>query len=182
MEDQLLLEQFSMGNQSVFKQIFETYYRLLCGFARKFIPDVNLCEDLVQEAFLGLWRKRVEIENFNAIKSYLYSSVRNACLNHLRHENVKNRNEEEIKELSSGWYAEDSILEEEVHTQIHESIKELSPQIRKIILMAMNGHTNPEIARKVNISVNTIKTLKKRGYRFLRSKLKGIHWLLLLLL
>ncbi|WP_421918828.1 RNA polymerase sigma-70 factor [Marinifilum sp.] len=182
MENQLLFKQLSEGNRVVFKKIFEEYYRPLCGFSKRFIADAEVCDDLVQESFLGLWNKRTEIDNYKAIKSYLYSSVRNACLNYLRHEDVKQKSEEDIKSLSSDWYSEDSILEEEVHSQIYEAIKKLSPQSRKIIIMTMNGLTNPEIAEELDVSLNTIKTLKKRGYTFLREKLKGIHWVLLLLL
>lgn len=180
--DLLLIKQLSEGNRSVFKRIFEDYYRPLCGFSRKFIDDNDICDDLVQEAFLELWHKRKEISNFKAIKSYLYSSVRNASLNYLRHELVKNKNETEILALSSDWYYEDSIIEEEVNSEIYEAIKELSPQSRKVIVMTMNGLTNPEIAAELEISINTVKTLKKRCYKFLRDRLKGIHWVLLLLL
>ncbi|PCH70172.1 MAG: RNA polymerase subunit sigma-24 [Bacteroidales bacterium] len=182
MENELLLSQLEDGNRMVFKSIFEDYYRPLCGFSRKFIDDSDVCDDIVQESFLGLWNKRSEISSYNAIKSYLYSSVRNASLNHLRHMDVRNKNEEEIKILSSDWYSEDSLIEEEVHAQIYEAIKDLSPQSRKVIIMTMNGLTNPEIASELNVSVNTIKTLKQRGYQFLRDRLKGIHWILLLLL
>ena len=182
MEKQLLLKQLSQGNRVVFKKIFEEYYRPLCGFSRKFIDDAEVCDDLVQESFLALWNKRTEIESYNAIKGYLYSSVRNACLNYLRHQSVKQKSHENIRALSSEWYTEDTIIEEKVHFQIYEAIKELSPQSRKIILMTMNGLTNPEMAEELDISVNTVKTLKKRSYEFLRGKLKGIHWMLLLLL
>lgn len=181
-DDKLLIKQLSEGNRLVFKRIFEDYYRPLCGFSRKFIPDSDVCDDIVQESFLGLWNKRTEISSFNVIKSYLYTSVRNACLNHLRHQNVKDKSEAEVMALSSDWYMEDSIVEEEVHSEIYEAIKDLSPQSRKVVVMTMNGLTNPEIAADLGVSVNTVKTLKKRGYQFLRERLKGIHWILLLLL
>ena len=181
-DDKLLIKQLAEGNRLVFKRIFEDYYRPLCGFSKKFIADTDVCDDIVQESFVGLWNKRQEISSFNAIKSYLYSSVRNACLNYLRHQNVRDKSESEILALSSDWYLEDSIVEEEVHSEIYEAIKDLSPQSRKVIVMTMNGLTNPEIAADMEVSVNTVKTLKQRGYKFLRGRLKGIHWVLLLLL
>lgn len=180
--DSLLIKQLAEGNRLVFKKIFEDYYHLLCGFSKNFVSDYAVCDDIVQESFLGLWDKKAEIENFNAVKSYLYSSVRNACLNYLRHQSVKDKNEANIIALSSEWYMEDSIIEEEVHSQIYEAIKDLSPQSRKVVVMTMNGLTNAEIAADLSVSINTVKTLKKRGYEFLRSRLKGIHWVLLLLL
>jgi RNA polymerase sigma-70 factor (ECF subfamily) len=181
-ENRLLIKQFNEGNRVIFKRIFEDHYRPLCGFSNKFIDDIDVCDDIVQEAFLGLWNHKEQIVDMRAIKSYLYSSVRNACLNYLRHENVKNKREADIIALSSEWYFEDTIVEEEVYNQIYEAIKDLTPQGRKVVIMTMNGLTNPEIAADLDVSINTVKTLKKRAYEHLRTKLKGVHWLLLLLL
>ena len=183
MEDNtFLLQQLAKGNRIVFKQLFEEYYHPLNGFAKKFISDSDVCNDIVQESFVGLWAKRKDISNPSAIKSYLYTSVRNGSLNHLRSEQMKNKNEDKVIALSSDWYYEDSLLEEEVHSQIYEAIKDLPTQSRRVIVMAMNGSTNVEIAEDLNVSINTVKTLKKRAYEFLRERLKGIHWVLLLLL
>jgi RNA polymerase sigma-70 factor (ECF subfamily) len=177
-----LLQQLGKGNKVVFKHLFEDYYHPLRGFAKKFIEDNDVCNDIVQDAFVGLWDKRNELSISSAIKSYLYSSVRNSCLNHLRHEDVKNRNEASLMALSSDWYCEDSLLEEEVHTQIYEEIKDLPERTRDVILMALNGAANADIATELDVSINTVKTLKQRGYKILRERLKGIHWVLLLLL
>ncbi len=179
--DIFLLKQLAKGNSIVFKRLFEAYYHPLHGFAKKFINNNDICNDIVQESFVGLWSKRKEISNPNAIKSYLYSSVRYASLNFLRNEEIKSRNCEQILILSLDCYYEDSLLEEEVHAQIYKAIKELSPQARKVIVLAMNGSKNAEIAEDLGISVNTVKTLKKRGYKFLRKSLKGISWIFLFL-
>jgi RNA polymerase sigma-70 factor (ECF subfamily) len=136
----------------------------------------------VQDAFIGLWERREELLSSDAIKSYLYSTVRNLSLNYLRREDMKKRNESNLLALSSDWYFQDSLLKEEVHSQIYEEIKKLSPRSREIIILAMNGASNEDIASQLGISVNTVKTHKLRGYNVLRERLKGIHWLLLLLL
>ena len=180
--DHLLIRQLREGNRLVFKKLFEHYYNPLRGFSGKFVDDSAACDDLVQEAFVGLWNKREQISDGRAIKSYLYSTVRNACLNYLRHEKVKTKNQDDILALSSDWYFEDSSIEEEVHAEIYEAIKDLSPQSRRVVVLSMNGLSNPEIAEELDVSLNTIKTLKKRAYQSLRERLKGMHWVLLLLL
>ncbi len=181
-EDILLIKQLRSGNKLVFKQMFEQYYYPLRGFSGKFISDEGACDDIVQEAFLGLWNKRKEIQNGNAVKGYLYSSVRNACLNYLRHENVKKKFEQLEQDPYAGSEIEDAFLVEEVHAEIYKSIKELPPQSRRVVLLSVDGLANPEIAEEMEVSVNTVKTLKKRAYQALRSKLKGVHWIMLLLL
>ncbi|RXQ88052.1 RNA polymerase sigma-70 factor [Ancylomarina salipaludis] len=180
--DRLMIMQLREGNRLVFKKMFDQYYRPLRGFAKKYIDEDATSDDLVQEAFLGLWRSREQISDFSAIKSYLYTAVRNNCLNHLRHEKVKSKNQSEILSLSTDEYFDDAVIEEEVYAEVYEAIKELSPQSRRIVVMSMNGLSNPEIAAELEVSVNTVKTLKKRAYQFLRERLKGAHWVLFLLL
>jgi RNA polymerase sigma-70 factor (ECF subfamily) len=177
-----LLQQLAKGNKAVFKQLFDEYYYPLYGFTKKFVDDKDVCKDIVQDAFVGFWERREELLSSEAIKSYLYSTVRNLSLNYLRREDMKKRNESNLLALSSDWYFQDSLLKEEVHSQIYEEIEKLSPRSREIILLAMNGVSNEDIASQLDISVNTVKTHKLRGYNVLRERLKGIHWLLLLLL
>ena len=56
----------------------------------------------------------------------------------------------------------------------------MSEQARRIVLQTMEGASNAEIAERLEISVNTVKTLKLRAYRILRERLKGVQWLLFL--
>ena len=77
---------------------------------------------------------------------------------------------------------EEFILEEEVHAMVYDAIKDLSERSRRVVILTMEGLSNPEIAKELGVSVNTVKTIKLRAYRVLRERLKGIQWLLLLLL
>ena len=54
---------------------------------------------------------------------------------------------------------------------LHEAIKTLPRQAEKVIILALNGYKNEEIAQELGVSVNTIKTQKKRAYHALREKL-----------
>ena len=65
---------------------------------------------------------------------------------------------------------------------LYVAIDQLPPQTRNVILLNLEGKTSPEVAEELGISVNTVKTIKLRAYRVLRERLKGIQWLLLLLL
>ena len=76
----------------------------------------------------------------------------------------------------------DVLIEEEFFRQIHVTINNLTPERRKVILFTMEGLTNREIAEKVGVSVNTVKTLKIKAYRILRDELGMVVFLLLLLL
>ena len=74
----------------------------------------------------------------------------------------------------------DIALEEEVNRLVYDAVAALPEQSRRVVLLTMEGVPNPEIAERLNISMNTVKTLKMRAYRMLRERLKGIQWILLL--
>ena len=57
---------------------------------------MRLLKISVQDAFLKVWEKRADFYFVAAIKSFLYMSVRNACLDYLRHQKVQRRNEPEL--------------------------------------------------------------------------------------
>lgn len=181
MDESQVFNKFKKGDKQVYKNMFDKYFMALKGFAKRFVHDDAVCDDIVQDAFIGLYNKRAEIQNLNAVKSYLYSGVRNGCLNYLRNDKIKLTHHEHIQELSSPWYSENYIIEE-VHAVLYKAIKDLTKAQREVVVMSMNGLSNSDIAEDLDVSINTVKTLKKRAYAELRSKLKGIHWVLLFLL
>ncbi len=64
---------------------------------------------------------------------------------------------------------------------MQQALSELSEQERLVTLRWMNGSSNTEIAEDINVSVNTVKTVKKRAYTKLREQLKGLEWVLVYL-
>lgn len=118
----------------------------------------------------------------SAAKSFLYSSVRNSCLNHLEHNKVKIKHAKYTRyELLNGSEINNRIIEEETHRLIYNAIKELPAQCRKVLLLSINGLKNNEIAEDLKISENTVKTQKKIAYKQLKIKLKDIYPLIGLL-
>lgn len=165
----------------VFKEIFNRYYLPVKSYAFHFVEDDETIEDFVQDAFLKVWEKREDFYYVAAIKSFLYMSVKNACLDYLRHQKVQRRNEPELVMWLTEEGKEEFLLEEEVHAMVYDAIKDLSEQSRRVVIMTMEGASNLEIAKELHVSVNTVKTIKLRAYRVLRERLKGLQWLLLLL-
>jgi len=170
-----LLKQLRAGENIAFENIFNSFFPALCSFATTYVHDHSVSEDVVQEVFIALWNNR---ENFNdplSLKSFLYTSVRNKCLNFIKHQNVANKHlEASEKELESELVFFDHLIEEETHRLIYNAIDELPPHCKKILLLSLNGLTNPEIADQLNISINTVKTQKAIAYKQLRIKLKDL--------
>ncbi len=180
--EDVFIKKFRAGNGSVFKEIFDNYYLPMKSYGFQYVENDEMVEDFVQDAFLKVWEKREDFYFVAAIKSFLYMSVRNACLDYLRHQKVQRRNEPELILWLTEEGEEEFVLEEEVHAMVYDAIKDLSERSRRVVIMTMEGLSNPEIAKELGISVNTVKTIKLRAYRMLRERLKGVQWLLLLLL
>lgn len=163
------------------KNIFDRFYFSLCSFAYRYVQDNDLVEDFVQEAFMKLWERRWEMKQLFEVKGFLFVIVKNLCLDHLKHQKVKARNEELLQqEFESSEEFSGHILEKEVDGLLYEALKELPERSRQIVIMTMKGLGNEKIAEDLSISINTVKTLKLRSYQVLRKKLTGVQWMILL--
>jgi RNA polymerase sigma factor (sigma-70 family) len=80
-----------------FKRLFDEHYQPLCNFAFRIIPDMDMVEDVVQDAFVKIWQKGDTIDIDQNIKSYLYTMTKNNCLEIIRREGIGRKAAEEIK-------------------------------------------------------------------------------------
>ena len=179
--DNVTVKNIRKGNKEAFKQVFDTYFTALCSFGNRYISDRSVVEDMVQDVFISFWEKRQDFDHINAVKAFLYTSVRNKCLNQLKHQLVIQKNEKElIHELESEQFFANHIIEEEVFNQLTTEIRNLPKSSQEIMILVLNGLTNPEIANELNISVNTVKTQKKIAYSKLKNSIGPIMGAILL--
>ena len=176
------IQGLTVGDRKVYQQIFDTFYHSLCLFTHRFIDDLSVCEDCVQEAFISLWDNREEMASAAHVKSFLYQVSRNNALNHLKHERVKSEYMAKgVQELESQVCFINYVIEEEAERILAETEQELAPKCREIFKLAMQGKDNEEIARLLGVSENTVKTQKKIAYKKLKQKIAEVTKLLLLL-
>lgn len=171
------INSFRKGNQKAFQYIFTELYASICLFANKFLNNKDEAEDTVQEVFIELWNQRIKFENINQVKAFLYLSVKNKCLNIIKHLNIKQNYINEFKnESEQEEFFEENLIKAEVISQLIRAINNLPEQRKKIILLNLQGLKNPEIAEDLNISVNTVKLQKKIAYKHLREKLGNLFF------
>ncbi len=170
-------------DKKIFDKIYDQYYKGLVGFAYSFLNDQISSEDIVQDLFCYLWEKKLSFTNSVSLKSYLYKSIQNNCLNLLRHQKIANKySEEQLKILETEEDLQKRILTEEVYRLLYQGIEGLSEKRKNVIILGMKGYRNEEIAEMLEISKNTVKTHKKVGYQMLREKMKDHELLLFILL
>lgn len=165
----------SLPAGKVLEQLFKAFYPRLCHFSFQIVKDKVKAEDLVQEAFIKYWNHREEISSHDiAVKNFLYSTVRNASLNLIRHDRVvRDYLEQQDPSPIEEFNIIHSMIRSEVLAEIYEALETLPASCQRISRMGyLEGMKNNEIARKLGISINTVKTQKQRGLQLLRLILK----------
>lgn len=176
-ENNLILS-IKNGDKQSFKELFNDYYPMLCVFAEKYHKNPAVCKDVSQEAFLKYWENRENFTEIRPVKSYLYTVTKNSLLNIIKKEKLSDSNGE-ITNLDSDIYFRDNLVEQETYYIVRKAVEHLPDQMKNIIKLSMRGIKNPEIATQLNISVNTVHSLKKRAYKKLREELIELYYVLL---
>ncbi len=159
-------------NSPSFKEIFERLFPPMCALAGRILNDKDKAQDIAQEAFVKLWQKcDEEFNDENALRAYLYVLVKNACISSIRKEKRNQTTEiEEGLSISEKDFLNE-ILREETYMLLRDAINDLSQQASKVITLALKGFSNQDIAEDLGVTLNTIKTVKKRAYKTLRERL-----------
>ena len=173
------------GSAPILEQLFKDLYSRLVYFCYQLIGDKENAEDLVQEAFVTYWNLKEEIAPDKiAIKSFLYTTVRNASFNFKRHNKVvKGYLEKHNVSISDEQTIMHSMIRSEVLAELYEAINTLPESCRKISHMSfLQSKKNQEIANELGISINTVKTQKQRALQLLRLRVSPDIFTVLLLL
>ena len=164
------------------KQLFETLFRShfgeLCGFSTKYVGDT--AKDIVHEVFIMIWEKFDSLSADTNYKSYLFTSVRNRCLNYIR-DNKKHSDLDAILEIAAATN-DDNIETIELAEQIEDGLDLLPEKCREIFeLSRIEDLKYAAIAERLNISVKTVEGQMSKALRILRDHLSEFLIVLLIL-
>ena len=170
-----IAEKIKKGDLSSFEKLFRHYYQALCGYANTYLNDMDLAEEFVQDVFTILWERREAIDIETSLQSYIYKSVKNKCLMHLRHEKVKKTHAKQLEEMynsTSNKTAEVSGMFE-LQDIINKTLNLLPDRCRKIFTMnRFEGLKYKEIAEYMSLSIKTIEADMGRALKVFRDALK----------
>lgn len=162
---------FSINRKDIFERLFSDYYEILVCYAQKYTKREDIAEDIVQDVFASLWEENRIFPSQANFRSFLYISIRNAAFDYLRHQNVESRYIEEAL-TANRFLSDDSFQKEEVFRLLFKQIDLLPERCREIFLLHLEGYDNDAIAKKLSLSIETVKTQKKRAMKTLRNNLK----------
>src|SRR5665648_21909 len=182
-----IVENSISDEEQAFELLFRRYYLRLCGFANKFIANTPESEEIVQEVFLNIWKKRDQLQLNNEIRPYLFKSVQNLCFNFIEHqkvvENYYSVIEVVYKNQAEDFNTYESVLYNEFQAKAETAIESLPEQCRRIFKMSrQDGLKYTEIAEKLGISVKTVETQMSRALSKLKTELRDYLAILLICL
>lgn len=159
-----------------FEKLFRTYYATLVTFAAGMVGSTDAAEDLVQEVFIAIWRRRAEIPPDKVARAYLYKAVRHRALNALRHDRVARESAATSEHSFVVPSAEDDFMHAEAESAMMAAISRLPERARLMFTLSRDeGLTYAEIAGVTGVSVKTVETQMGRALRALRESLAGFQ-------
>ena len=171
--DRALLQRLREGDKAAFDSIFRDWYAALVRAAETMLRDRAAAEEIVQDVMLELWRRRESLDPTGSPKAYLYQSMRNRALNHLRHLQVQRRADLRMDwEESRDANAPSELVAQEMRVALQQALDGLSPRCRSIFEMSrVRGLKYTEIAEALDISVKTVEAQMGKALRTLREHL-----------
>ncbi|HTN37617.1 MAG TPA: RNA polymerase sigma-70 factor [Arachidicoccus sp.] len=175
MIDQEIIYKIKSGDVSAFESAFKTYAKPLHAYGYTLLANNHQAEEMIQQLFLKIWEQRATLEIHTSLKAYLYRSIHNDCMNHIRHQKVKRDYQlSVVKEAASTHQEPVSRLEvKEIQQRLRSGMAKLPEACRTIFQLSRFEHLSyKEIASQLGISIKTVENQMGKALRILRVELK----------
>lgn len=170
-------------NKSDFSKVYSIYFPKLVRFAREFVSSTEDAENIIQDIFIYLWERQELLSTLSNLNAFLFTLVKNKCIDQLRLQKLLEDRKEELKiildkEIQLKIYAlqqfdENALSNEDIENILNDAINSLPEKCREVfILSRMEGLKNKEIAERLNISAKTVENQMTTAIRKLKVELK----------
>jgi len=158
-----------------FYHIYERYCKRLYGFVLRYIKQEQNAEEIVQEVFIKIWKARDKIDVYSSFESFIFTIAYNSTISMFRKKTKEKKYMEHLRSLQQVEKAPnltDEIYFNELNDQVQTLLNELTPRQKEIFQLSREkGLSHEEIAKKLNITVNTVKKHMVNTLSFLKSHL-----------
>jgi RNA polymerase sigma-70 factor (ECF subfamily) len=175
--DREIWQNIQLGDATALRLLHDRYFYPMCFYSRKILNDQALVEEIVSDCFIKLWVNRESIVIHQSVRNYLYLMLRNAIIDFSR----KKKTLPVLHPETFPDFPDEQFFEEqEFYAKLYQVIERLPEQRRRILeLAAFESLTYKEIAERLEISVNTVKTQMGRAYQYIKEQFSAKNVVLL---
>ena len=175
--DDILLERLKSGDNQALTEIYNAYWKSLFLSSYALLKNKEVCEDIIQDIFLDIWRKREVLKITISLKAYLYACTRYKVYDCFR------KNKKEIKvdlldNLNTRVYHTTPVtklMHKELILHIDSVVDTLPKKCKEIYLLSREEQlSHKEIAQKLSISTKTVESHITRALKTLRSSMGNL--------
>jgi RNA polymerase sigma-70 factor (ECF subfamily) len=175
--DRQLISGIAKGSEEDFRRLFRRYGPTALALATRVVRDPTLAEEIVQEAFLAVWRAPAAYDtSLGSVRAWLLGIVHHRAVDATRREAARRRHDEAPVLADPPVVLEDEVIEEidlpEQRRRVREALDSLPAAQREIVeLMYFDGLTQSQIAERLAIPLGTVKSRALLAMRRLRGSL-----------
>ncbi|WP_127137062.1 RNA polymerase sigma-70 factor [Flagellimonas oceanensis] len=178
--------QLKQGDRHAFNRLFNLYWKPLFLSAFNVLRDKKICEEIIQDIFIGIWKNRQNLEIKVSLEKYLYSCVRYQVFNQFRknQQNLRAELFENLEERCTYDNPESEVLYKELVQKVDSIVDKLPEKCRLVYKMSREEQlSHKEISNRLNISPKTVENHITKALFVLRASLGGfLSWLPFLIL
>lgn len=181
-DDELIIF-FKDGSERAFKEIYLRYWKEIFQVAYKKVSNKELAEELTQNLFTDLWRRRENI-NIISISCYLFGSLKYSIINHYKSQLVRNNYQNQLRKLDHQTVENTDylVMLNELSEALNEGISKLPKKTGEVFkLSRMEHYSVKDISRELNISEKAVEYHITQSLKSMRFYLKDYLFLPLVL-
>lgn len=180
--DVALMLETAKGNERAFRQLIERHQNAVIGTVARMLNDAHEAEDIAQQVFVRLWNSAPKWRHDAKFTTYLYTIMRNLVFNESRRRSRKKEisieeqqeNHPAAMRADGGLSPDEGMEKRELHRSIDAAIAALPEQQRlAVVLRTFEGLDYEDIAKALDTSVSSVKSLLFRARGVLREALSG---------
>lgn len=177
--DNGLLKLLAQDNEQAFNALYDRYWHKLLAVASHRLASIEDAEEVVQEVFLNLWKRRATLELTHSLSTYLATACQYEILNWLARQqrfSLYYEHEKNSKPLAD-HATEEWLAFDELKEMIEKTVRALPEKCQLVYRLRKEQHySEKQIAEKLDISVKTVENQLAKAIKKLRSALKGFRY------
>lgn len=169
-DEKTLLARIATGDETAFRKLFELYKERFYSVALKMTQSDEVAKDIVQDIFMSIWSKRENLVHIDNPPSYFFTAVYRRVYHHYRKIALERKLIQGVAPLESENTTDEMVIAHESKNLVSLAVQKLPPQQQIVFkLSKQEGFSREDIARKLQISPNTVKNHLANAVKFVRA-------------